>query len=364
MALSVRPATLDDAPAIRDLLNAIDVLEIGGPETDLPAVEADLGRPGVDLEADSWLAHENSELVAYGLLWDDSGGERIAMDHYVLPGRPVAAVRLFELMEARAVRRAGANGAARAIVHMHLNSAPTLDTALIDGRGWQRVRRYQVMVREVSGESCPVPVPPPGVTLRDCAAEADRRRAHELWERTFAEHFDHRPRTYEQWLDDLDAGRLDWSLVLIAAVEGLGPVRSIFVDQPAASGAVHRKAEDRPRTGRTWTTPTTRRGAVPGVVGPRRSTGQGLGDAAVLVARDDRESMGWIRNVGVVKEARGRGLGGYLLRHAFSAFAGRGRDTVGLGVDTRNATGALKLYEANGMRPHFAVDTWEVTLPV
>ncbi|MFF2065261.1 GNAT family N-acetyltransferase [Streptomyces sp. NPDC058200] len=309
MALSVRPATLDDAPAIRDLLNAIDVLEIGGPETDLHAVEADLGHPGVDLEADSWLAHENGELVAYGLLWDDSGGERIDMDHYVLPGRPVAARRLFELMEARAVRRAGANGAARAVVHMHLNSAPTLDTALIDGRGWQRVRRYQVMVREVSGESCPVPVPPPGVTLRDCAAEADRRRAHELWERTFAEHFDHRPRTYEQWLDDLDAGRLDWSLVLIAAVEGLG-------------------------------------------------------DAAVLVARDDRESMGWIRNVGVVKEARGRGLGGYLLRHAFSAFAGRGRDTVGLGVDTRNATGALKLYEANGMRPHFAVDTWEVTLPV
>ncbi|MFD5782924.1 GNAT family N-acetyltransferase [Streptomyces sp. NPDC058220] len=309
MALSVRPATLDDAPAIRDLLNAIDVLEIGGPETDLHAVEADLGHPGVELEADSWLAHENGELVAYGLLWDDSGGERIDMDHYVLPGRPVAAVRLFELMEARAVRRAGANGAARAVVHMHLNSAPTLDTALIDGRGWQRVRRYQVMVREVSGESCPVPVPPPGVTLRDCAAEADRRRAHELWERTFAEHFDHRPRTYEQWLDDLDAGRLDWSLVLIAAVEGLG-------------------------------------------------------DAAVLVARDDRESMGWIRNVGVVKEARGRGLGGYLLRHAFSAFAGRGRDTVGLGVDTRNATGALKLYEANGMRPHFAVDTWEVTLPV
>ncbi|MEV8391655.1 MULTISPECIES: STM4012 family radical SAM protein [unclassified Streptomyces] len=56
-----------------------------------------------------------------------------------------------------------------------------------------------------------------------------------------------------------------------------GPVRSIFADQPAASGAVHRKAEDRPRTGRTWATPTTRRGAVPGVAGPRRSAGQDLG---------------------------------------------------------------------------------------
>ncbi len=59
----------------------------------------------------------------------------------------------------------------------------------------------------------------------------------------------------------------------------LGPVRSIFVDQPGASGAVDRKAEDRPRTGRTWPTPTTRRGAVPGVPGPRRSAGQDLAEA-------------------------------------------------------------------------------------
>ncbi|MEW1547070.1 hypothetical protein AB0421_11055, partial [Streptomyces tsukubensis] len=37
----------------------------------------------------------------------------------------------------------------------------------------------------------------------------------------------------------------------ILAPLGLGRVRAIFEDQPAASDAVHRKAEDRPRTGRT-----------------------------------------------------------------------------------------------------------------
>lgn len=36
---------------------------------------------------------------------------------------------------------------------------------------------------------------------------------------------------------------------------------------PAASGAVHRRAEGRPRTGRTRIMPTTRQGAVPGVAG-------------------------------------------------------------------------------------------------
>ncbi|MFI6348816.1 hypothetical protein [Streptomyces sp. NPDC050560] len=42
---------------------------------------------------------------------------------------------------------------------------------------------------------------------------------------------------------------------------GLGRVVWIFVDQGAASDAVHRKAEDRPRTGRTWT--FRQRGEVP-----------------------------------------------------------------------------------------------------
>ncbi|WP_326609558.1 FUSC family protein [Streptomyces scopuliridis] len=58
--------------------------------------------------------------------------------------------------------------------------------------------------------------------------------------------------------------------------QGLGPVRPIFADQAAASGACDRKAEGLPSTGRTGVIPTTRRACVPGVAGPRRSAGQGL----------------------------------------------------------------------------------------
>ncbi|MFJ2651087.1 GNAT family N-acetyltransferase [Streptomyces sp. NPDC087420] len=309
MALTLRPATPGDAAAITDLVNAVDLIEIGRPETDLHTMEADLEHPETDLAKDSWLAYADGVLVGYGLVWGDSGAERIDMDHYVLPDRQDVAVRLLDLMEARTVERVRANGAARAVVHLHLNTEPTLDTALIEKRGWRPVRRYQVMVRDVSPRATPAPTPPSGVTLRDCTAEADHRRAHELCELTFAAHFDHRPRTYEQWSHDLDAGRLDWSLIRIASVEGLG-------------------------------------------------------DAGVMLGRDDREAMGWINNVGVVEEARGRGIGGFLLRDAFAAFAARGRESVGLGVDTANETGALRLYENNGMRTHFAVNTWEVVLPV
>jgi mycothiol synthase len=306
-AAFLRPVSLEDAPAVTALLNEIDVLEIGRPETDQHTVEADLRRPGTDLAHDSWVAVEDGRPVAYGLLWNDSGGEHVDIDHYVLPDHQPAGLRLLAAMEARALATARANGAGHAVVHLHLNAAPTTDTALLTARGWRTVRRHHVLHRPLDPARDHAPEPPPGVRLRACATEADRVRVHELHQASFAEHFGFRPRGYRQWLDSVDAARLDWSLVWIAGTDETG-------------------------------------------------------DAGFLLARDDREAMGWIRNVGVLREARGRGLGGLLLRHAFARFAARGRDTVGLGVDTANATGAPRLYGRHGRTLHYAVDTWETVL--
>ncbi|MGC9540414.1 GNAT family N-acetyltransferase [Streptomyces sp. UG1] len=307
MPYALRPAGLTDAAAVTDLLNDIDRIEIGRPETDLHTVEADLKRPDVALDRDSWLVFDGDRLVAYGLLWDESGGERIDVDHYVLPDHQRAGEVILDALEARALAKARENGASRAVVHLHLNTRPTLDTDLIERRGWYVVRRYQVLQRPLKAVEDAVPELPPGIRLRACADEADRARVHALYQSSFAEHFDFQPRTYEQWLHDVEADTLDWSLVWIAGTEGLG-------------------------------------------------------DAGFLMARDDHEAMGWIRSIGVVREARGAGLGGLLLRNAFAAFAARGRDTVGLGVDTANATGAPALYARHGMTLHYAVDTWETVL--
>ncbi|MFF9049164.1 GNAT family N-acetyltransferase [Streptomyces parvulus] len=302
-----RPATLADAPAITRLLNEIDRIEIGRPETDQHSVEADLRHPETDLTRDSWLAFDDGRLVAYGLLWDESGGERVDIDHYVLPDHQATGLRVLAAMEDRALAKARANGADRAVVHLHLNARPTTDTALLAERGWKTVRSHHVLRRALDPATDLPPTPPAGVRVRACASEADRVRVHELYQLSFAGHFDFQPRPYGLWLSDIDADGLDWSLVWIAAVDGLG-------------------------------------------------------DAGFLLARDDREAMGWIRALGVLDEARGRGLGGFLLRHAFARFAARGRDTVGLGVDTANATGAPRLYGRHGMTVHFAVDTWETVL--
>ena len=58
---------------------------------------------------------------------------------------------------------------------------------------------------------------------------------------------------------------------------------------------------------------------------------------------------GWIKDLAVAPGARGRGLGESLVRHALARLYTRGLRRVGLKVDARNPTGALRLYERVGM---------------
>ncbi|MEU9339155.1 GNAT family N-acetyltransferase [Streptomyces sp. NPDC048290] len=306
-SLSIRPATLADAPAITELLNEIDRIEIGTPDTDLHTIESDLRHPEADLKTDSWLAYDGDRLVAYGLLWDDSGAERIDIEHYVLPDHQETGQRVLRAMEARALAKARSNGAARAVIHMALNTSPTTDTALLTEHGWHPVRRYHHLTRPLDPARDLAPEAPPGVSVRACLTEEDQVRAHALDQLTFVDHFDHQARTYEQWLADLDTELIDWSLVWIVSVDGLG-------------------------------------------------------DAGFLLGRNDLSSSAWVSGLGVVREARGRGLGGFLLRRAFAEFASRGREKIGLGVDTANDTGAPQLYGRHGMTVRYAVDTWETTV--
>jgi mycothiol synthase len=71
-------------------------------------------------------------------------------------------------------------------------------------------------------------------------------------------------------------------------------------------------------------------------------------------------ALGWVGTLGVRPAWRRRGLGEALLRAGFAALYTRGLRRVGLGVDTENITGALRLYERVGMRPVRRFDNWEL----
>jgi len=64
----------------------------------------------------------------------------------------------------------------------------------------------------------------------------------------------------------------------------------------------------------------------------------------------DYPGEGWVRQLAVHREHRGRGLGSALLQQAFYIMAQRGKPKLGLVVDSNNATGALRLYQQAGMQ--------------
>jgi mycothiol synthase len=89
-----------------------------------------------------------------------------------------------------------------------------------------------------------------------------------------------------------------------------------------------------------------------------------LAGIALAYARGPGEpDLGWISVLAVSPAWRRRGLGEALLRSAICELHARGVRRVGLGVDTRNETGALRLYERVGMHVVRQGDSWtlEVT---
>ena len=74
--------------------------------------------------------------------------------------------------------------------------------------------------------------------------------------------------------------------------------------------------------------------------------------ACALHWRAIARGNGWVKDLVVRENERGRGLGKALLRHGFNAYRDRGAERVGLKVDADNPTGAPQLYERVG----FVVD--------
>jgi mycothiol synthase len=75
-----------------------------------------------------------------------------------------------------------------------------------------------------------------------------------------------------------------------------------------------------------------------------------------------RMGIGWIRMIGVRRPWRKRGLGEALLLHSFGEYYRRGKQTIGLGVNAHNPTGATRLYQKVGMHPASEHTTYEKEL--
>ncbi len=258
--------------------------------------------PSTDLERDTRLIRDGQALVAYAeATWKvPDSGEPLDVLVRVLPDRANTGIGERLLRWAEAeAQRRAAPGIRASVVDRDVSAAD-----LLRSHGFVQVRSMFTMWRSVTADHDDGPLAE-GVTIRRYS-DADERILYELHQAAFAEHWGFHPLSFEQWNELLHGDGWDPSLVFLADAD------------------------------------CTAAGYLVGFL---------------------EETTGLVGMLGVLKEHRGRGIAKALLRRSFVEFARRGRKDVRLGVDSQNATGAVRLYEGVGMTVHRRYDVFDLGTP-
>ena len=299
--MSVRPITTADIPSVAEFL-ADDETHLYGRPARLGVADVTAWLSEADLPNDSWLFEEEAaRIVALGWVEKDEHERGLAVGavHRDWRGRGLGS----SLIE-RSEERLRTLGVGR--VH-NISLAPDLAAPpLLESRGYREVRRFWEMTIELGDEPPPAPQLPEGLAVEPFSEEL-AVEFHAALEEAFADHWEFRPNTFEDW----------------------------------------------------WRRQQARPDHDPSLWFLVRD-----GEIVVAATRNDpeRSGGGWIGALGVRRDWRGRGLAKALLLHSFRVFHRRGKRRVGLGVDSENTTGATKLYESVGMVVDSEQVVWEKEL--
>lgn len=305
---SDRPATLDDVPGILELMIASDIAALGEPDTTEELVVQLLTAPNTEAVA---VSDPAGRIVGFGVLLNETRADRDNIDAYVYPpdGEP-ALVPLVKWAVDAVARRAAAWGRPALTARCALTATETALVEALTAEGFGFVKRY---ARMRAALPAPVALPPPsGVMIRLFAHDDARERLtfHRILQEAFADTPDFIPSTPEDWWAKIAAlPSVDWSEWWVALVDGV-PAGALQSDTMAVA-----------------------------------------------------QGEGWVKNLAVRREYRGRGIAKALLSTAFAEYAAKGRTRAGLGVDLTNPTGAYDLYRAVGMFPAFEADMYERVVP-
>ena len=258
-------------------------------------------RPDLDLDRDAWVVEKgDGGIIAVAHVEDEESGVTDSFicvhPHHVTPQ---LRAMLWDAAEARARERQA--GHPRPRVRHASNAADDEENTALADRGLEIVRHFWQMRIRLDG---PVSVgdPPRGVRI-ETLTKAGLRDAHRILQTSFSDHFGHEDEPWDQWVARVTASSTqDLDLWLLARVDD------------EAVGA--------------------------------------------LVAHDFGD-RGWVSELGVLGDFRGRGIGEALLRRSFATLAERGLPRVLLNVDAENTTGATALYERIGMSVVRAWTLWE-----
>jgi mycothiol synthase len=315
MDLTWRPLAEKDIPAWAELLRAVEAADRMDEHYSEEDLAEEFAAPGFDSRRGSLAAFDGPDMVAgatlrFGPSPLDAPTHRMPYDGYVHPayrGRGLG-TRLL----------AWAPDAARALHAEHHPHLP-LDlnaghgarneaaAELIARQGFTPNRYYNLMKRDLGPDLPPVPALD-GIAVLPYAAERDEE-TRAVKNAAFRDHWGSTPWSAELW-------------------------RSRFTEsasfRPDLSFIAVDQASDR----------------VVGMVITKYY-------AAETEATGRRDA--YVDNLGTLRDARGRGVGGALLAAVLHEARARGFDSASLGVDTQNPTGALGVYERAGLHVY---NTW------
>lgn len=186
----VRPATVEDAPAVNELVVAVDSAVQGW--SDSTAVELVDWWRLTDLAANSWVVEDDS-LAAYGVVI--SHGESAETDGFVHPAK--TGLGLGSWLLRRGEERVRELGYSAALTWC---LAPDTDArALFERSGYREVRRFYRMLVEHQAEPAE-PEWPEGLRVTTFEP-GDERAFHAALNEAFAEEWNFVPQSFEVWAE-------------------------------------------------------------------------------------------------------------------------------------------------------------------
>jgi ribosomal protein S18 acetylase RimI-like enzyme len=297
--LSVRRPRPGDRDALLALCRADEQAATGASSTTAAEIDELLNPAHTRLDDDQWVVVDGSRMVGYCLVWDHGRTDHQDVDVYRDPSLGSERLReaMLDLVLRRVAERARLAGYPRIVTGAGCYAEDEQYATTLRSRGFAHVRTFHHLRVDLDPSSPVVPTPPTGVDV--IAFDGDEqgwRDLHAVVDASFTEHWGYVPVTYEAYRADIDA--------------------EPHPDRPMWRVAV---ADGR-------------------MVGVARASG-----------RNAEVGGGWVSELAVLPQYRGRGVARALLQAAFEANRQAGRHWVGLGVDTQNGTGAVRLYESVGM---------------
>lgn len=325
-------AGADDVPALHALLVRHEMAARGGSGASPEGVEADVVGSGASSRRHQVLRDQTGAVRGWATAWDRAAGRvivSVVVDPDLDPGEAdLAGVALYGLVADEATAVARERGLGVTQLDAGAFAADERQHRWLVAAGYTHVRTWWQMsrpVRPAEGEPGAFPAPKQGVVVRLVEQEApgarptedDLRAVHDVLEEAFTDHFNYHEESFDEFVErqrENPGHRWDhWWLAEL--VDG---------DRVRPAGALVGEAS------------------------------QGRGGVATS----------YVSYIGVLRSARGRGVGRSLLEAVIADAASRGRASVALEVDATSPTGAERLYASLGFETGYVTQSWHRDLDV